>query len=153
MTVIVTNRRERTRFLRFAVVGTIGAVVDFGIMNILRNIFLVPLVIAGSISFIVAVINNFLLNRYWTFPDSRTKPLFRQLIEFSLVSIVGILIRIPILKFLEPIFYRLVLWLPLRFLPISPEALSANLTLAFAIIVVLFWNFFVNRYWTYNDIT
>jgi putative flippase GtrA len=153
MTSIVSNSRERTRFFRFAVVGSIGSIVDFGVMNILFHVLHFPLVLAGTISFMIAVINNFLLNRYWTYPDSRSKPVFRQLIEFSVVSISGLIIRIPILKFGEPLLYKLVTWLPLPFMFINPETLSANLALAFAIIIVLFWNFFVNRYWTYSDIS
>ena len=30
--------------------------------------------------------------------------------------------------------------------------LGDNLALVLAVIVVMFWNFFVNRYWTYNDV-
>lgn len=153
MTSIVTDPRERTRFLKFAFVGTVGAVVDFGMMNILRNYLSFPLVIAGTISFIAAILNNFTWNRYWTYPDSRSKPITRQLIEFSLVSVTGLLIRIPVLILVEPVIQRLVNWFPFHLPLISPENLSANITLAIAVIIVLFWNFFVNRYWTYNDIT
>jgi putative flippase GtrA len=152
MTSIVTNSRERNRFVRFAIVGTLGAIIDFGVMNILFNIFHFQLVLAGTISFLVAILNNFTWNRYWTYPDSRTKPILRQLIEFSIVSLSGLVIRLPILKFVEPLLYRFFSWLPFRLSVITPEALSANLTLAIAIIIVLFWNFFVNRYWTYSDV-
>ncbi len=153
MTTIITNPKERGRFLRFALVGIIGAVVDFGVMNFLRDVFGLPLVIAGTVSFIAAILNNFFWNRYWTYPDSRSKKIFRQLLEFSIVSATGLIIRIPVLKFLEPLMIRLVTWLPLKFTYVSPEALSANLTLAVAVIIVMFWNFFVNRYWTYSDVT
>lgn len=153
MTSIVTNSRERNRFYRFAIVGTIGAIIDFGVMNVLFNLFHFQLIWAGTISFLVAILNNFTLNRYWTYPDSRSKPILRQLIEFSIVSLTGLVIRLPILKFVEPLLFRFFNWLPFRLLAISPEALSANLTLAIAIIIVLFWNFFVNRYWTYSDVT
>ena len=36
--------------------------------------------------------------------------------------------------------------------PLSPELLAKNLTLALAVGIVMLWNFFVNRYWTYNDV-
>ena len=39
MTAIITDRQERTRFLKFMVVGTIGAIVDFGILNLLKITF------------------------------------------------------------------------------------------------------------------
>jgi putative flippase GtrA len=36
--------------------------------------------------------------------------------------------------------------------PFLPEFLAKNLTLAVAVGIVMLWNFFVNRYWTYNDV-
>ena len=36
--------------------------------------------------------------------------------------------------------------------PVAPEFLGPNLALAISIGVVMFWNYFVNRYWTYNDV-
>ncbi len=152
MTSILTNPLERTRFLRFAVVGVIGAVVDFGMMNLLVLLFGAPLVVAGAVSFVAAIISNFLWNRYWTYPDSRSKPLLRQLGEFFLVSVMGLAIRIPVLKFLEPVMYRLFESLPFEIPFFSLDFLGKNVTLAVAVIIVMFWNFFVNRYWTYSDV-
>ena len=39
MTVLITDPQERNRFLKFMVVGIIGAVVDFGIMNLFSKLF------------------------------------------------------------------------------------------------------------------
>ena len=153
LTSIITNPHERTRFLRFATVGIIGAVVDFGIFNLLTAFAGMTAVSASVFSFIAAIINNFIWNRYWTYPDSRTKPITRQVLQFSLVSIVGLLIRTPIIALLEPFFTQL--FTGLSFLPvgfITGDRLADNLALAIAVIVVMFWNFFINRYWTYDDI-
>ena len=153
LTSIVTNPRERTRFFRFATVGIIGAVVDFGTFNLLTAFTGMSAVSASVFSFIAAVISNFTWNRFWTYPDSRTKPVSRQLIQFTGVSIVGLLIRTPIIALLEPFFTQLFIGLP--FFPIgfiTAEFLADNLALAIAVIVVMFWNFFINRYWTYGDI-
>lgn len=152
MTAILTNSRERTRFLRFAAVGLFGAIVDFGVMNLLVRLFNTPLIIAGTISFIAAIISNFTWNRYWTYPDSRSKPLVHQLVTFSIVSVIGLAIRVPLLAVLEPILERLFENLSFHWSFIDPNFLADNLTLAIAIIIVMFWNFFVNRYWTYNDV-
>ena len=146
------NPKERTRFLRFAIVGTLGAVVDFGMMNLLTGLFSINLVVAGTISFISAIISNFLWNRFWTYPDSRSKPIIWQLISFSIVSVTGLIIRIPILKFLEPQIQKVLTNINLNLLDIPMYTISANLALSIAIVIVLFWNFFVNRYWTYNDV-
>ena len=153
MTGILINPKERTRFFRFLVVGTFGAFVDFGIENLLHRVFGVPYVWAGTISFISAILSNFIWNRYWTYPDSRSKPIIGQLLQFSLVNVTGLVIRIPILKFLEPEITKLLFLLPDRYLFIPPDALGENVTLAIAVGIVLFWNFFINRYWTYSDVT
>ncbi len=153
LTSIVTNPRERTRFFRFAVVGIIGAVVDFGTFNLLTNFAGLTAVWASVISFVAAIFSNFTWNRYWTYPDSRSKPLGRQLIQFSAVSLLGLLIRTPIIYLLEPLFNSI--FSEFAFLPIgiiTAEFLANNLALAIAVIVVMFWNFFINRYWTYSDV-
>ena len=150
MTVLITNRTERNRFLKFAVVGLIGAVIDFGVMNLLVSQFKAAFVLAGTISFICAVISNFTWNRFWTYPESRSKPLINQLGQFSLVNAAGLLIRIPILNFGEPAFDQLLTSFPGT--AQMHQFISHNATLAIAVGVVMMWNFFVNRYWTYNDI-
>ena len=152
MTDFLVNPRERSRFLRFAVVGVIGAIIDFGLMNLLTRLFLMPLRWAGTISFIAAVVSNFTWNRYWTYPDSRSKPLGQQVSQFAIVSVLGLVIRYPTLAILEPIMVRILSSPTFRFLPVDPVTLANNLTLAVAVIIVMFWNFFANRYWTYGDV-
>ncbi len=147
----LNNKKERTRFFRFAVVGVIGAVVDFGMMNLLTQKAGMSLVWAGTISFISAIVSNFIWNRYWTYPESRSRPITQQLVMFFTVNIAGMAIRLPILHFVEPpilSFFNGLTWQ----LPLDSGFLAKNFTLAFAVGVVMLWNFFVNRYWTYNDV-
>jgi putative flippase GtrA len=148
---ILNDPKERSRFLKFATVGAVGSVIDFGVMNLLTRVFSMKLVFAGSLSFICAVINNFSGNRYWTYPESRSRHILHQLGMFFLVNAAGIAIRIPILHFVEPPMEDLVRGAGL-FSTVSPETLAKNATLGIAIAVVMLWNFFVNRYWTYNDV-
>lgn len=149
---ILTDSRERTRFFKFAFVGAIGAAIDFGVMNLLSHVILeLPLVFAGSISFICAVISNFTWNRYWTYPESRSRPLLSQLGMFFAVNTAGMLIRIPILHYLEPPLLQFVED-SFHTTYLTAEFYAKNLTLATAVGIVMLWNYFVNRYWTYNDI-
>ncbi len=149
--ILVKNVKERNRFLKFAVVGVIGAVIDFGTMNLLTQTAGMQLVPAGTISFVCAIISNFIWNRYWTYPDSRSRPLARQLVMFFAVNIAGVAIRIPILHFMEPPLLNLLENMGIGG-PSSVEFLAKNFTLALAVGIVMLWNFFVNRYWTYNDV-
>ena len=153
LTSVISNPRERTRFLRFAVVGIMGAVVDFGTFNLLSSVVGLTAVVASVFSFMAAIISNFTWNRYWTYPDSRTKPLGHQLFQFTVVSLVGLAIRTPLIAFLEPLLTSL--FGKLSFLPqgfVTANLLGENVALAIAVIVVMFWNFFINRYWTYSDV-
>lgn len=152
MRAFVNNPREYTRFLRFIGVGLIGAVVDFGVMNLLTRAFNFPIVFAGSLSFSAAVLSNFLWNRYWTYPDSRSKPISWQMAQFGLVSLFGLAIRIPLLAVLEPLFETFFRQLPLNLPSAWVVPFANNSDLAVAVVVVMFWNFFINRFWTYNDI-
>lgn len=153
VTSVLINPRERTRFMRFAVVGIIGAVVDFGTFNLLSSVVGLNVVLASVFSFIAAIISNFTWNRYWTYPDSRTKPIGHQLFQFTVVSLIGLAIRTPLIAFLEPLLTTLLgnlSFLPIGF--VTAELLGKNIALAIAVIVVMFWNFFINRYWTYSDV-
>jgi putative flippase GtrA len=148
---IVTNKKEQTRFIRFAIVGAIGAVVDFTIFNLLAVIF--PdgkNLVFQSISFTAAVISNFLWNRYWTYPDSRSKRFSRQLTQFFVVNTIGLVIRTFIYSGFEYLFIKICSTIPS--LPLTAEVISKNLALAGAIGIVMIWNFFINRIWTYNDV-
>lgn len=161
------HSKEMERFLKFAVVGTIGAVIDSFTFNFLRvqpwldavSIHL-PTgqvvnreVIAGTVAFLLAVISNFVWNRYWTYPDSRSKSIVSQLITFFGINLVGLLIRALILQYasqpLGAVASALVPSLSIETL----TTIGANAAWAIAVILVMFWNFFVNRYWTYNDVS
>ena len=148
---VFTNHQERIRFLKFSFVGITGTVVDFGVLNLARLVFGIPLVWSQGISFTFAVINNFLWNRYWTYPESRSKDAPRQLAQFIVINIIGILIRTPLIPWLDQQIINLLADMNLN-LPIKDLVISQNLALALSIIIVAFWNFFGNRYWTYGNV-
>ncbi|MCB2180137.1 GtrA family protein [bacterium] len=149
--ILIRDAKERTRFLKFAVVGTIGFVVDFSTYNLVRNLIGFSPEVSSIISFSVAVLSNFLFNRYWTYPDSRSKPIVQQLAAFSLVNVAGLIIRTLIFSLIhEPMGELFAQVLP-NF-ALSPQVLGENISLAIVVVIVMFWNFFANRYWTYNDV-
>lgn len=155
-------QREFGRFLKFSVVGTIGAVVDFGTFNLLNSLLGVWSILASMLSFAAAVTSNFIWNRYWTYPDSRSKPIPRQALQFGLVNLIGLGIRTPIFALSENPMIKLSSQLldalpptippgPESFLPIGATVLGRNFALALAVVLVLIWNFVINRIWTYSD--
>ena len=130
------------RFAKFAIVGAFGAVVDFGILNLLVLVFGWHKAYANLVSVTCAIISNFVWNRLWTFPESRERALHTQFGQFALVNVIGVGIN-------ESVFLTTdALW----FGAIFAHPLDYNIAKATATIVVLFWNFFANRNWTYRGI-
>jgi putative flippase GtrA len=158
-------RREFTRFFKFCVVGAIGFAVDAGTLFLLSSLLGLWTLAAQFVSFWAAVTSNFIWNRYWVYPDSRTKPVGAQAAQFTLVNVAGIvLIRTPFFAFAEkPLQHVAARLLPLlQAWPAPVPALAERfgpadagtlLTLVLAVIIVLFWNFAVNRLWTYSDVS
>lgn len=149
--ILIKDARERIRFFKFALVGTLGFGVDVGVFNLFRNLVGLPAEISSVISFIAAVLSNFTWNRLWTYPESRSKPLASQLLQFGVVNVAGLIIRTVIFILITKPLVQLFEVLQLG-LPFEPRVLGENLALATVVVIVMFWNFFVNRYWTYNDI-
>ncbi|MBN2469777.1 MAG: GtrA family protein [Anaerolineae bacterium] len=156
-----TKAKEVDRFLKFAIVGTIGAVVDFAVLNILQHSVLAPsppganakVALATGIAFSTAVLSNYLWNRYWTFPDSRAHSARRQLFQFFVVSVVGLVFRLFFVGATFGFFGNLGASLLSGELDVTAtNQLGSNIAQAISIGIVMFWNFFANRYWTFNDV-
>lgn len=149
------NRKEIRRFIKFAIVGVSGSVVDFTILNLAHKTFpwpqmtdggltfIVgwPLLAANTLSFSLAVLNNFTWNRLWTFPESRSRRKRQQLPQFVLVNVIGLVINNLILLLMQSFLSQYI-----------SDPWDYNLAKAVAIGVVLFWNFGVNRMWTYRGL-
>ncbi|MCA9870856.1 MAG: GtrA family protein [Anaerolineae bacterium] len=132
---------ELIRFIKFAIVGAIGMVVDLTVLTFSREILGLPLMLAVALGFSTAVVSNFTWNRFWTFPESRDRPIASQLVQFTVVNLIGLGINEAIVLGLHPIFSGL-LQDPFAYLGAKVIAIG----------VVLFWNYGVNRVWTYKGI-
>jgi putative flippase GtrA len=165
-----TKAKEVERFLKFAIVGTLGAVIDAGTLFILQATLLPPtlqdpdwnVAIAQTIAFIAAIASNFTWNRHWTYPDSRSRKWHHQMVQFATISFIGWLARtIWITSFHDVIGQALMpyalpviqLFRPGYIPSATAEAKLGTMAAWFiGVIVVMIWNFFANRYWTYNDV-
>lgn len=168
-----SKAKEVERFLKFATVGSIGAVVDFTTLAVLQATVLPPtnpqgedltfnVVLATTLAFIAAISSNFTWNRLWTYPDSRSRSIPRQMAQFASVSFIGWLARtiwissayIPLGHALMPVALPLILLVNPDYVPsVAAEAkLGTMIAWFFGVIVVMIWNFIANRLWTYNDV-
>lgn len=164
ITYVRQHNPELKRFIKFIFVGALGFVVDFGSFNLLHALgfgvtvgqglsqpYLVehPEIAEQTASFALAVLSNFIWNYFWIYPEARQANQAKKLTKFAIVSVAGLLIGVPVFS------AALLLWRPtvdtlgLATLPLN---LAGNLALMTRVAVLMFWNFFVNRYWTYNDV-
>lgn len=133
-------------------VGAAGMITHLTLANIFNFGLHFPDALANAIGFVVAVVQNYFLNYRWTFGDRRyttTKSRWLQVSQFAIVSIVGLginaIVREIVSYFMHPI------WLSLLPDPMVAEVINYNFSIAAAIGVVLFWNFAINRLWTFRN--
>ena len=126
------------RFYLFALVGISGLLVNMITFAILTR-FYVTVVMAGTISAVLAMNSNFYLNNRFTWAEVRDSLLFTRYSKFIMTSIVGIVIDVNILSMLYYVF--------------DLNSLLANLI---GIMCGTIWNYLVNNAWTWRkekDIT
>jgi len=139
------HRKEAKRFIKFAIVGGIGFILDTGTLYAL--IFLAGLAgdaertLAKAISFTLAVTSNFFWNRRWTYPESRSKPLGKQMMQFFALNLIGLGINLAVFTVVDSLL-----------VPLMDLKLAIGGAQVAAVTVALFWNFVANRLITYNDV-
>lgn len=130
--------------VKFFVVGGLNTLVDFGILNILMLIFSAAtggiFTLFKAISFIGAVVNSYVWNKFWTF-SSHEKTDVHRLIRFLSVSIVGfglnVVIASLIVNFISP-------------LGGMSEQLWANVGAIIATVISMIWNFIGYKFFVFH---
>jgi putative flippase GtrA len=119
------------KMLKFGIVGFIGMLWDFLITFLLKEKLKINKYVANSIGFTCAVINNFILNLYWTFQVSGNTTNF--FIRFVLISIIGLGLN------------NFFVWL-------FNDKLGTNFYVAkaLAVVCVFAWNFCANNYFNFG---
>lgn len=142
MRLLQSSPRELRRFIKFAVTGGVGLVIDYLVLNILAHVFDVPSPIAIAVAFVCAALNNFIWNRLWVYPESRSQPKRKLLPVFMAVNAAGLGINELTLLVLEA---------PLTVV-LNSAFLGLNVTKAVGAVIVMMWNFVVNRLVTFRTV-
>ena len=81
---------ENARFLKFAVVGGSGFLVNEGLLWMCRDGLGMATRLAAILAIIISIFTNFLLNNYWTWSDHRGQaPFFVRLGRYYLAASVA----------------------------------------------------------------
>lgn|GEM_PF-370956 len=130
--------------LKFGVVGLIGFVIDVALFNALRvgvfgtDTWAQTAIGAKTISTSVAIVFNWLGNRYWTFRRHRRRHVLREFAEYLVVSLGGMAISLICLW----VSHHLLGFTSLLADNISSNVIGLGLGTAF--------RFVLYRYWVYG---
>jgi len=129
----IRMRALRT-FMRFALVGASGTLVNLGAFSLLLNAGLNKFV-SSPLAIEISIVWNFLLNNYWTFGERQTRDRTHiRGLKFNLVSLVSLGVSFTT-------FVALSLLAP-RLSPLVSQLAG--------IIPAVFVNYFLNSYWTFR---
>ena len=113
-------------FVKYCLVGGLSAVIDFLVLIFLIEFFQTPILLANSISFSLAVVNNYYFSRRFTFRNTNPQ-IGRQFILFFAGALVGLIINNGVLVSLVNIG----MWY------ILAKILATG--------IALLWNYFINK--------
>lgn len=146
------NKPEVKRFAKFAIVGFSGLAIDIVLLNVFERTFGLAVPVAVALAFVVAATNNFVWNRLWVYPESRSQRKRKQLPIFLAVNAAGLLINEVIFALFQTPITSLMLVVPITFVATHYQGIGLNVTKIIAAVVVMFWNFVVNRLVTFRDV-
>ena len=121
------------QLIKFAIVGALTALIDFGCYLFLTRFFLfwqTHYLWANALSIFLSATVNFFWNRSWTFRDTKNQ-IFLKYFKFWVAVLVGLGLN-------QVIFYLLV---RRGFYDIFAKAIAA--------IFVMFVRFFINKRWVF----
>jgi dolichyl-phosphate beta-glucosyltransferase len=128
--------RQRT-FVRFAIVGASGTIVDYSSFYVLTRLTLLEPLVANPIAVEIAIIWNFFWNNRWTFSAREVAaPVWKRFLIFQFVALGGMLLSQNSLF----IFNR-----ALNIFDLLAKALT--------IPIVAIFNYVTNSRWTFRDMS
>lgn len=130
--IIVSMFKLIKQILKFSIVGFIAFLIDFGLYTIISQVLQWHYIVAGTISFTVSVIFNYLASMKYVFKHKEGMSKTKEFIIFVILSIIGLFINNACLLLL----IDLIVW-PFY---ISKPILELGSKIV-ATAVVMIWNF------------
>lgn len=118
--------------IKFGLVGGTGYVINLSVFAVTNGVMGLHPIPAAVLAFSVAVLNNFVWNRIWTFRSTDSE-VGLQALKFLTVSLAGLSLNLVILTLLHELTPLTELWAQ-----------------AIAVALVMPVNFLLNRAWTFS---
>jgi dolichol-phosphate mannosyltransferase len=125
------QRASWLQLVKFGLVGGSGYVINLAVFDLLAEGVGIHHLLAAVGAFCVAITNNFILNRHWTFRAGDGHAGF-QAMRFFAVSVVALLINLFVLEAL-----------------VSQSSLGDLTAQAIAVAIAMPFNFLGNKLWTF----
>ncbi|MGY8980578.1 MAG: GtrA family protein [Flavobacteriales bacterium] len=120
------------KFIKFLIVGVSGLIIDFGLTYLCKEKIKLNKYLSNSIGFLAAGINNFILNREWTYNGSSG----------------DIMIQFPV--FISIVLVSLLVLNTTVWLGINKLKLNFYLSKIIGIVIITFLNFYAHLFITFN---
>lgn len=138
-------RESFKQVFKYGIVGIIGMGVEWGVFFLIRDVFHLNYIIAHIVGSVLAIINNFILNSYFTF--KATDKIWKRAVSFFAIAGIGLVIGV----FLLPLFVKLinVSIVDNGILQIS-EKMVQNIAKLATTVIVACMQFVFNKFYTFK---
>lgn len=133
------------QFIKFGLTGSVGAVFDFSIFALLHSVFGWYYLYANLVSVFVAICITFVLNKIWTFRAKGTEDLRSQTIKFFTVATFNYFLQ-------QLLLFVIVTYSGIEHILGQFANYNEIASKIIAILIVMFSNFFLNKFWTFRDV-
>ena len=113
--------------IKFGIVGVIAALVDVGVLVVLKELLYVDVLLSSTVSFCVSVIVNYLLSMTFVF-KSKNQSKLKEFIIFVLLSVGGLCLN------------QFVLWIGIKF-----SSVHYLIVKILAMVIVPIYNFITRK--------
>lgn len=125
----MNNKRLFEQLLRYAVVGGIAFVVDYGSLWLLTEFVGLHHLVSAAIAFVLGLVCNYLISTAWVFGESKVGNRWLEFAAFAIIGLVGLGLN-------ELIIY----------LCTDVCGIHYMLSKMVSTVLVFFWNFFARRF-------
>jgi putative flippase GtrA len=122
----------RSSFLKYALIGCLGLVVDMGLFYFFTKVLSINYLVSNVMSSSLAVLHNFILNSWITF-KVKDKLLLR-FISFYSIALAGMAVSSGMLALFIEVFH-----------------MDDMISKAISVFVVALLQYFVNKKWTFGE--
>ena len=119
------------QFIKFGLIGLLNTFIDLIAYVFFTRVLFWHYLVAALLAFVIAATSSFILNSYWTFVIQ--DKLKERYLNFFLVALGGLMWTELFLYILVDKFFWFDLWAKIL-----------------TVLVVVNWNFFLQKYWTFK---